>query len=855
MDSSRIFVKGLPPNLNEADLRKHFASRGHITDIKLIPHRKIGYVGYKSPQEAASAVKYFNRSFIRMSKIAVELAKPVADPSLAELKAVRNGRPFSGASGVASSPIEQSSTPEAKTENSKKRKRGELDESDPKLREFLGVMQPAKNSVNTIHGIAVEATEEPPTKIAAVAVDGESDDEYENVPTRRKNAQPVERRLPAAPRDDPATSHHKEEDSAMDHEPPEQALPNTESTGPAIPDNTATTDDDWLRSRTNRLLDLVDDDDVVPTVVPPRHSPIPMASGNQDEPEAVDATIEEEEKDADNQNELSDGGEPNTETHDDILESIRKTSRLFVRNLPYSATGDDIKSYFEQYGSVEEVHVPTDSSSNNRGMGFVLFASPDDAVNAFQADHSSFQGRILHVLPASAKRDHNLDEFALSKLPLKQQNLIKKRAKAAVSRFNWNSLYMNQDAVNTSVADRLGISKSELLDPTSSDAAVKQAIAETSTIQDTKAYFIANGVDLNAFKSGVRGDTAILVKNFAYGTTIEELRSLFEEHGQVLKVLMPPTGTIAIVQFAQASHAKTAFTKLAYRRFKDSILFLEKAPKNLFVAQELQNQATNTVKKPVNVQKVSASDLLDSQQDPSESAQASSLFVKNLHWDTTTAELANEFQQLEGFRSAQVKTKKDPKKPGQVLSMGFGFVSFSREEYAEAALKVMDGHVLRSHTLQVRASHRGQDAAEARRQEDNAKRGAGQRTKIIIKNIPFQVTKKDIRTLLGTYGQLKSVRIPQKFNNTSKGFAFAEFVSPREAESALQALQDTHLLGRRLILQYAEAEAIDPEEEIAKMQKKVGGQVNKVALQKLTGGGRKKVTLGGGGEEEEEGEN
>ncbi|KAI0009419.1 RNA-binding domain-containing protein [Xylariaceae sp. FL0662B] len=848
MDSSRIFVKGLPPNLNEADLRKHFASRGHVTDVKLISHRRIGYVGYQSPQEAANAVKYFNRSFIRMSKIAVEFAKPVADPSLAKSKIVKNGRPLVE---VGSTSNDQSSIPEAKTENSKKRKREELDESDPKLREFLGVMQPAKNSVNTIHGVTTEPTDEHPAKIPAITADGESDDEYETVPTRRKNDQPVESIPQATNLGSPTKSHHKEEDTAMDHEPPgEQELPVAESTGSTIPVNTAATDDDWLRSRTNRLLDLVDDEDAMPSVIPPRRSPVPMPSGDHGDLEAADAAIEEGDN-IDNQIEPSDQDEPGTENHDDILESIRKTSRLFVRNLPYSATEDDIKSYFERYGSVEEVHVPTDSSSNNRGMGFVLFASPDDAVNAFQADHSAFQGRILHVLPASAKRDHNLDEFALSKLPLKQQNLIKKRAKAAVSRFNWNSLYMSQDAVNTSVADRLGISKSELLDPTNSDAAVKQAIAETSTIQDTKAYFIANGVDLNAFKSGPRGDTVILVKNFAYGTTIEELRNLFQEHGQVLKVLMPPTGTIAIVQFAQASHANAAFTKLAYRRFKDSILFLEKAPKNIFVTQVQQNQATDTTKQAAGVQKVSVSELLDNNSDL-ESAESSSLFVKNLHWDTTTAELANEFQHLEGFRSAQVKTKKDPKKPGQMLSMGFGFVSFSSKEAAEAALKVMDGHVLRTHTLQVRASHRGRDAAEARRQEDNAKKAAGQKTKIVVKNVPFQASKKEIRALLSTYGQLKSVRVPKKFNNTSKGFAFAEFVSPKEAESALQALQDTHLLGRRLILQYAEAEVIDPEEEIAKMQKKVGGQVNKVALQKLTGGGRKKVTLGGGDEEEGE---
>ena len=79
MASSRIFVKGLPPNITESDLRKHFSSKNReITDIKLIPQRRIGYVGYKTPDVASTAVKYFNRSYIRMSKIAVEIARPVS---------------------------------------------------------------------------------------------------------------------------------------------------------------------------------------------------------------------------------------------------------------------------------------------------------------------------------------------------------------------------------------------------------------------------------------------------------------------------------------------------------------------------------------------------------------------------------------------------------------------------------------------------------------------------------------------------------------------------------------------------------------------------------------------------------
>ncbi|CAI4218569.1 unnamed protein product [Parascedosporium putredinis] len=405
--------------------------------------------------------------------------------------------------------------------------------------------------------------------------------------------------------------------------------------------------------------------------------------------------------------------------------------------------------HFEKFGAVEEVHLPVDVSRRSKGYALVLYANADAAIEAFQnSDGIPFQGRILHIVPAAAKRDNNLDEFALSKLPLKKQNLIRKRAEAASNTFNWNSLYMNQDAVNASIANRLGISKAELLDPTSADAGVKQAIAETTVIQETKAYFESHGVDLDAFKSNKRGETAILVKNFPFGTTIDELRTMFEEHGTVLQVLMPPSGTIAIVQFAQAADAKWALRR---QRRK---------------------------------------------------------------------ELANAFSSLDGFVSARVKTKTDAKKPGQILSMGFGFVEFRTKPQAMAAIKSMDGFVLAGHTLAVKASHRGLDAAEERRREDAAKKAANLRTKIVIKNLPFEATKKDVRALFSTYGEL------------------------RAAENAISALKDTHLLGRKLVIDFAEAETIDAEEEIARMQKKIGGQVNKVTMQQLTNRGRTKVNIG-----------
>ncbi|KAF7562997.1 hypothetical protein G7046_g1162 [Stylonectria norvegica] len=838
MASSRIFVKGLPPSITEAELRKHFSAKGReITDVKLIAQRRIGYLGYKTPEDASKAIKYFNKSYIRMSKIAVEEAKPIADPALIR------GQNASHSNHGSWGNINNAQVPAVEETSPRKRKRETPDVSDPKLHEFLQVMKPGRESVID-PGINPEVgSASVGIPLAAVTVpEEESDDEYEQIPTRREK----QRRI-----DPPATIQASSElpsqlaqtHAAGESQPaaPQGATDSTETkqTDLVQPGLNAT-DDDWLRSRTNRLLDLVEPDDLesagapVPSKVSrPTEGRDVNNSTRTDEPmtgAALEQAATEQQAE-----------EP---AKDDALEAIRRTSRLFIRNLPYSASEDDLREALEKFGNLEEVHLPVGSSGTSKGFALILFTDPSSAVDAFQAmDGATFQGRIIHIIPASAKRDTGLDEFAISKLPLKKQNMIRKKAESASTTFNWNSLYMNQDAVNTSVAVRLGVSKSELLDPTSADAAVKQAIAETSVIQETKAYFAANGVDLEAFKSHKRGDSTILVKNFPYGTTIDELRKLFEESGAVLRVLMPPSGTIAIVQFAQANHAKAAFGKLAYRRIGDSVLFLEKAPTDLFIGDPMALDLP-LKDRPTTVQKLSVNELLSRGDKTEEDVDTTSLFVRNLNFVTTTTRLAEAFQPLDGFVSARVKTKMDPKKPGQTLSMGFGFVEFRTKEQAQAALQAMDNHVLDGHTLGVKASHRGHDAAEERRREDKARKGAGQRTKIIIKNLPFQASKKDIRTLFGTYGQLRSVRVPKKADYTARGFAFAEFVTPREAENALNALRDTHLLGRKLVLDYAEAEAVDAEEEIAKMQKKVGGQVNKMALQQLTGRGRTKVNIG-----------
>ncbi|KAF3041755.1 Multiple RNA-binding domain-containing protein 1 [Didymella heteroderae] len=827
MESSRIFVRGLPPKFTEDDVRKHFA-KFPVTDVKFFPHRRIGYVGYKTPEDAAKAVKYFNKTFIRMTKINVEIARPISDELLP--KSRRQIKVEKAA------PKSDDYFPPPKKDNELKRKREEA-EQDPKLKEFLEIYQPpSKTNIWTDGDAQIAAGNstavDEPVQDVVVPAD-ESDDEYQVIAKKAKTVETPrevaeETQSAPAPALAPVTTTEQvleaDADAAMPDAPDAAAV-----------DQRPTTDDDWLRSKTNRLLDLVEDDDVP---VAPAPAPSKPVAEKRDSPVAAEQQPESTQPTA----EVVAPAAPSEE------DKIRETGRLYLRNLHFEVAEEDIRNQFSKYGSLDEVHVPLKKvDGKGKGFAFVQFKDPEDAVKAYDENDSTiFQGRLLHIISAKAKKDTKLDEFEISKLPLKKQKEIRRKQDSVKATFNWNSLYLNADAVMSTLASRMGISKAELLDPTSSDAAVKQAHAETHIIQETKNYFAQHGVDLEAFKNSAKGDTAILVKNVPHSVTADELRKTFEEHGKVTKFLMPPTGMTAIVEFSNSAEAKTAFMALSYRKMKDSILYLEKAPKDLFkegfvapVIQATSGGKTET--------KLSATDLLEEGPEP-DASNTATLYVRNLNFSTTTERLTELFKPLSGFRSARVKTKIDPKRG--VLSMGFGFVEFDSPDTAAAALRTLDGHDLEGHKLQIKASHKGADAAEERRKEDAAKKAAS--TKILIKNLPFEASKKEVRALFTPYGQLRSVRVPKKFDSSSRGFGFAEFTTKRDAVNAMNALKNTHLLGRRLVLAFAETESDDPEKELEKMQQKMGAQANKVALQKLTAGGRQKFNVAGNNDDLDE---
>src|ERR1700752_346816 len=79
--------------------------------------------------------------------------------------------------------------------------------------------------------------------------------------------------------------------------------------------------------------------------------------------------------------------------------------RLFVGNLPYHATENEIRDHFSSVGNLSYVSIPLDrETGKKRGFAFVEFADPKQAQEAIrQFNNQPFKGRPLAVNEARAK--------------------------------------------------------------------------------------------------------------------------------------------------------------------------------------------------------------------------------------------------------------------------------------------------------------------------------------------------------------------------------------------------------------------------------------------------------------------
>ncbi|KAF5280712.1 hypothetical protein FQR65_LT15002 [Abscondita terminalis] len=801
---SRLIVKNLPKNISETKLREVFGVAGTITDVQLKytsegKFRQFAFIGYHNENDAQQAVNQFHNSHIKTNKIQVEICVTLGDENKPKAwsKYAKDSSAYKEIHGEKTpKPIPEVQEPQI----SSQLKLLEKYKDDPNFEEFMKLNN-SKDAQLLLKCRENENIDEE-KKLASQEV---SDTDYMKSLIKKPEKEQPEPKIPLYTlklRNLPYNCKKKDvKDFFRDIPPFSIRLPRKIKGICYV----------GFKSEKRFKKALLKDKSFI------NGKQILVAS--YDSPNAQTS-------EAANPVKMKWKSQEESLKHE---EEIAESGRIFIRNLSYTCTEDDIHEQFAKYGPITEINLPIDSATRKlKGFGIVTFLMPEHAVRAYSAlDGSIIRGRMLHLLPGKAKKEDETRNEAES-TNYKQKKAAKLKAQSGQSH-NWNSLFLGHDAVANVIAKTYGTSKETVLSVHGdSNAAVRLALGETQIIAATKKYLEDQGVHLDAFNNVPtnRSKTVILVKNLPAETELIELRQLFGNYGVIGRIIFPPNGITAIIEFLEPSEARKAFTNLAYSKFKHTPLYLEWAPENslkphMTIKSVDTNEEVSENKSNIELEEPEQKNDEGEEEDPEPDT---TLFVKNLNFKTTDAALRQHFESCGKIHYATVATKKDRNNPSNQLSMGYGFVRFIHKTSANNALKTLQGRILDDKALELKRSERTLQN-DVRHSKKSVKVVKQTGTKILVRNVPFQAHYKELFDLFKTFGEIKALRLPQKMSvkHEHRGFAFVDYFINADAKKAFEALcQSTHLYGRRLVLEWASTE----DQEVDEIRKRTAEHFN-----------------------------
>lgn len=244
------------------------------------------------------------------------------------------------ATGANSVPAAAKSRDVSKDDTPLKRKRPSPPpaKDDPKLKEFLNIMQPPSKNKSwknddfdgTQEGKAERLVKDKGKGKKLPAEDGESDDEYQAISKKQKRM----------------AAHTS---TAGDREGLEESLKFESQNPSSAPEADRQDDSNWLKSKTGQLLGLDGDEEAnadANSHPRRRSSSAESAVGGVELDAKADDTADTPPTPVEEMNE---------QPMDDAEKQIRNSKRLFLRNLPFTITEEALTDQFSTFGPVEEV--------------------------------------------------------------------------------------------------------------------------------------------------------------------------------------------------------------------------------------------------------------------------------------------------------------------------------------------------------------------------------------------------------------------------------------------------------------------------------------------------------------------
>jgi multiple RNA-binding domain-containing protein 1 len=521
------------------------------------------------------------------------------------------------------------------------------------------------------------------------------------------------------------------------------------------------------------------------------------------------------------------------------------STRLIVKNIPLYFTAKQLKEAFSVSGDVTDSKIQLKPTGKSRGFGFVGFRTIDAAQNALtHFDQTYLDTRRITVEFARSIGDPSLDDCPSRRdrfapevrppspppEPAEEENpeleAFKAASRARNARQSWND--------------------GPIASGRKKKAVVKEEQIEAPPIETNRLYVV----------------------NIPYDTTEDALREFFGRFGEVTEVLIPmdtiakrPKG-FAFVTFESSEAVNGAVQESVI--FQGRHLQLRRAdPAPEKPRKEVEDDDESFRQRKWRTEKAERPQTWNAlflNKDTVMEATAATLGLTkaqllnpesdDLATRVTLAESQIVRETKEMFERAGVDLSKladtGPGKLSQTLLIaknlkysvteeelhalfaGFGTISrfifppthanalieYARVEDAQKAFRALSFRKIHEQPMYLQwapadaapgAPTPEELEADSRPlKKENPERQLKSAT-LIIKNVPFKATKKELFDIVSPYAKVKSIRMPKKTDGSShRGFAFLDFNTKQEALSALDNLGHVHLYDRHLVVQPTE---------------------------------------------------
>lgn len=173
---------------------------------------------------------------------------------------------------------------------------------------------------------------------------------------------------------------------------------------------------------------------------------------------------------------------------------------VYVRNIDWSLSEEDLQAKFEEFGAIQSVRIPRGVNGKSKGFGYIVFSTKEEASAALQMDQKMIKNRAVHV-------------------EISSKTGAKRQASSIITRV---------DHGQSPADDRNGASPRSSAGPTG--------------VQPT----------------GDRQDRTIGLLNVPDTVNDRRIRAIAEPYGTLVKVILRPDHQGAIVEYLHASDAGKA---------------------------------------------------------------------------------------------------------------------------------------------------------------------------------------------------------------------------------------------------------------------------------------------------------